>query len=130
MLSATGTFEVRTVPQPPVEEAGGEAIGRLLLDKQFHGELEAKSVGTMLGARSPVQGSAGYVAIEKLTGSLKGRSGSFLLQHSGIMNRGAMEQSVTIIPDSGSEELTGIGGKMTIRIEGGVHHYQLDYNLA
>jgi hypothetical protein len=130
MPSATGTFEVKTLPQPPEEAAGGEAIGRLLLDKQFHGDIEAKSVGTMLGVRTAVQGSAGYVAIEKLTGSVKGRSGSFVLQHSGMMTRGALEQSVTIIPDSGTGELAGISGKMTIRIEAGVHHYQLDYTLA
>jgi hypothetical protein len=129
MLSATGTFDVKTIPQPPEEAAGGDAIGRLLLDKQFHGELEAKSVGTMLGARSAVQGSAGYVAIEKLTGSLKGRSGSFLLLHSGVMNRGAMEQSVSVIPDSGEGELAGISGRMTIEIKDGAHHYRLDYNL-
>lgn len=130
MQSATGTFEVKTLPQPPEEAAGGETIGRLLLDKQFHGELEAKSVGTMLGVRTAVQGSAGYVAIEKLTGTLQGRAGSFLLQHHGLMTRGAMEQTVIVIPDSGTDELAGISGKMTIRIEGGVHHYQLDYTLS
>ena len=130
MQSACGTFEVKTLPQPAEEAAGGEAIGRLFLDKQFHGELAAKSAGTMLGARSAVQGSAGYVAIEKLTGTLKGRAGSFLLQHFGLMTRGAMEQRVEIIPDSGTGELTGIAGSMTIRIEGGTHHYQLDYDLG
>lgn len=129
MLSATGTFEVKTIPQPSEEEAGGDAVGRLFLDKQFSGDLSAKSVGTMLGARSAVQGSAGYVAIEKLTGTLQGRAGGFLLQHFGLMNRGAMEQRVEVIPDSGTDELAGIAGSMTIRIEGGVHYYQLDYTL-
>lgn len=129
MQSASGTFEVKTTPQPPEEAGGGEAIGRLFLDKQFSGELEARSVGTMLGARMAVQGSAGYVAIETLTGALKGRAGGFLLQHYGLMTRGTPEQIVTIIPDSGSGELTGISGRMTIRIENGVHHYRLDYTL-
>src|SRR5579859_1279600 len=130
MQSASGTFEVKTIPQAAEEAAGGEAIGRLLLDKQFSGDLAAKSVGTMLGARSAVQGSAGYVAIEQLTGTLHGRAGSFLLQHFGLMNRGALEQRVEIIPDSGTQELSGIRGAMTIRIEGGTHHYQLDYELG
>ena len=130
MQQATGSFEVKTIPQPPEEPAGGEAIGRLLLDKQFHGDLEAKSIGTMLGARSPVAGSAGYVAIEKITGTLKGRAGSFLLQHYGLMTRGAMEQTVTIIPDSGTGALSGISGKMIIEIEKGAHTYRLEYELA
>jgi len=130
MQQATGSFEVKTIPQPPEEAAGGEAIGRLLLDKQFHGDLEAKSIGTMLGARSAVAGSAGYVAIEKITGSLHGRAGSFLLQHYGLMNRGAMEQTVTIIPDSGTEALSGLSGKMIIEIEKGAHSYRLEYELA
>lgn len=130
MQSAVGTFEVKTLPQPPEDAAGGEVIGRLFLDKRFSGELEAKSVGTMLGVRTAVQGSAGYVAIEKLTGTLRGRAGSFILQHFGLMTRGAMEQRVEIIPDSGTEDLSGIAGTMTIRIEGGVHHYQLDYTLG
>jgi hypothetical protein len=129
MQHATGSFEVKTIPQPPEEAAGGEAIGRLLLDKQFHGDLEAKSIGTMLGARSAVAGSAGYVAIEKITGALKGLAGSFLLQHYGLMTRGAMEQTVTIIPDSGTDQLTGISGKMIIEIEKGAHNYRLEYDL-
>ena len=130
MQHAIGRFEVKTIPQPAEEAAGGDAIGRLLLDKQFHGDLEAKSIGTMLGARSAVAGSAGYVAIEKVTGTLDGRAGSFLLQHYGLMTRGAMEQTVTIIPDSGTDELSGISGKMIIEIEQGTHNYRLEYELA
>jgi hypothetical protein len=130
MPLASGSFEVKTIPQPPEEAAGGEAIGRLLLDKQFHGDLEAKSIGTMLGARSAVAGSAGYVAIEKITGSLHGRAGSFLLQHYGLMTRGAREQTVTIIPDSGTEALSGLSGKMMIEVEKGAHTYRLEYELA
>lgn len=130
MPLATGNFEVKTIPQPPEEAAGGEAIGRLLLDKHFHGDLEAESIGTMLGARTAVAGSAGYVAIEKVTGSLKGRAGSFLLQHYGLMTRGALEQTVTVIPDSGTDELAGMSGKMIIQIENGTHAYRLEYDLA
>ena len=129
MQQAVGTFDVKTIPQSPEDQAGGDAIGRLWLDKQFHGELEAKSLGTMLGARTPVQGSAGYVAMEKVTGTLKGQPGSFVLQHYGVMTRGAMEQTVTIVPDSGTDQLTGIAGKMTIIIENGAHNYRLDYTL-
>ena len=129
MQQATGSFEVKTIPQLPEEAAGGDSIGRLLLDKQFQGDLEAKSIGTMLGARSPVAGSAGYVAIEKVTGALKGRTGSFLLQHYGLMTRGALEQTVTIIPDSGTDDLSGISGKMVIEIEKGAHNYRLEYDL-
>jgi len=129
MPHATGTFEVKTIPQPPEDAAGGAAIGRLLLDKQFHGALEAKSVGTMLGARTPVQGSAGYVAQEVVTGTLNGRAGSFVLQHYGVMTKGELEQIVTVVPDSGTEQLTGLSGKMTITVEGGAHTYRLDYVL-
>jgi len=129
MSHATGRFEVKTIPQPPEDAAGGAAIGRLLLDKQFHGELEAKSAGTMLGARTPVQGSAGYVAQELVTGTLNGREGSFVLQHYGVMNKGEMEQIVTVVPDSGTGQLTGLAGKMTITVENGAHNYRLDYTL-
>ena len=129
MSHAIGTFEVKTIPQPAEEAAGGAAIGRLLLDKQFHGELEARSAGTMLGARTPVQGSAGYVAQELVTGTLKGRQGSFVLQHYGVMTKGALEQTVTVVPDSGTDQLTGLSGKMTITVENGSHNYRLDYTL-
>jgi len=128
-MNASGTFEVKTIPQPAEEAAGGAAIGRLLLDKQFRGELEATSQGTMLGARTPVQGSAGYVAQELVTGALNGRAGSFVLQHYGVMNKGAMEQIVTVVPDSGTGDLTGLSGKMTITVENGIHSYRLDYIL-
>ncbi len=129
MPQATGTFEVKTIPQPPEDSAGGTAIGRLLLDKRFHGELDATSVGTMLGARTPVQGSAGYVAQEVVTGTLNGRAGSFVLQHYGVMTKGELEQIVTVVPDSGTDQLTGLSGKMTIIVENGAHTYRLDYIL-
>ena len=129
MPQALGTFEVKTIAQPSEPQSGGDAIGRLFLDKRFQGALQASSIGTMLGVRTPVQGSAGYVAMELVTGSLDGRSGSFVLQHHGVMTRGALEQTVIIIPDSGTGDLGGIAGDMTISILEGVHHYRLEYTL-
>jgi hypothetical protein len=101
----------------------------MALDKQFHGDLEGTSKGQMLAVRSDVEGSAGYVAIERVTGTLKGRTGTFALQHSGIMNRGAPSLSITVIPDSGTGQLTGIAGTMTIDIAGGKHSYTFEYTL-
>jgi hypothetical protein len=129
MMHAKGTFEVKMLPQAADEAGGGATVGRLFIDKQFHGDLEAKSVGTMLGVRTKVEGSAGYVAQEVVTGTLDGHKGSFVLQHTGMMTKGALEQSVVVIPDSGTEGLSGIAGKMTIVIENGQHHYTLDYTL-
>ena len=126
-LHATGTFEVKLIPQPA--EAGAEALGRMLLDKQFHGDLEGKSKGQMLTGMGSVNGSAGYVAIEQVIGALKGRRGSFILQHTGTMNRGAPQHSISVVPDSGSEELTGLAGSMAIMIEGGRHSFTLEYTL-
>jgi hypothetical protein len=120
-MTATGTFEVKLNPQ------ADEIIGRMSIDKQFHGDLEATSKGQMLAVQGEVKGSAGYVAMERVTGTLAGRSGSFALQHSGTMNRGVPEQSVTVVPDSGTGELVGISGKMTIRIADGKHFYDLEW---
>lgn len=127
---ATGTFEVKLDAQAPDTKAGGEALGRMLLDKQFHGDLEATSKGTMLAASTSVKGSAGYVAIELVTGDLNGRSGSFVLQHSGTMTRGAPQLSITVVPDSGTEQLVGLSGKMAINMDGGKHSYDFDYVFA
>jgi hypothetical protein len=99
------------------------------IDKQFHGDLEGTSKGEMLAARGGVEGSAGYVALEQVTGSLHGRTGTFYLQHSGTMDRGAPTLAVTVVPDSGTGELTGLTGKMNIIIEGGAHRYEFDYTL-
>ena len=123
---ATGTFEVKVSPQDAPESPG---VGRMLLDKQLHGDLEATSKGQMLTAMTAVQGSAGYVAIEQVTGKLKGRAGTFVLQHHGIMDRGKPQLSVTVVPDSGTGELAGLSGKMEIIIEGGKHSYVLEYTL-
>jgi len=128
-MNATGTFEVKLAPQ--AEDKGeGASLGRMSLDKQFRGDLEATSKGEMLTAMTGVKGSAGYVAIERVTGSLQGRAGGFALQHSGTMTRGVPQQSVTIVPDSGSGELVGIAGAMTIRIADGKHYYDLEYTQA
>ena len=124
---ARGAFDVKTIPQPADEE--GVAIGRLLLDKQFHGDLEATSKGQMLAVRTGVANSTGYVAMEQVTGTLLGRTGSFALQHSGTMNRGEQELLITVVPDSGTAELAGLMGTMMIIIEGGKHSYDLEYSI-
>lgn len=124
---ALGTFEVKLNPQDDGPDA---AVGRMTIDKQFQGDLSGTSKGQMIMSSSPsVQGSAGYVAIEKVTATLNGRSGSFYLQHSGTMTRGAGELTITVIPDSGTDELTGLQGKMTIIIADGKHSYEFDYDL-
>jgi hypothetical protein len=121
---ATGTFEVQLAPQ---ETAA--TIGRMSLDKQFHGDLDATSKGEMLAVQGGVQGSAGYVALEQVTGTLHGLTGTFYLQHTGTMDRGAPSLSITVVPDSGTGELTGLSGRMNIVIEAGKHSYELDYTL-
>jgi hypothetical protein len=128
MTRASGTFEVKMTPQDDKSE--DTTLGRMLLDKQFHGDLEAAGKGQMLTAMTPVQGSAGYVAIEKVSGTLKGRTGTFVLQHTGVMTRGTPELSITVVPDSGTGQLTGITGRMDIKIEGGKHSYEFEYILA
>jgi Protein of unknown function (DUF3224) len=126
---ASGTFDVKTVPLPPDDTTGGAAIGRFALDKQFHGDLAASSKGQMLGAGDPAAGTAGYVAMEYVTGALNGRSGSFALQHTGTMGAGKMSLSVAVVPGSGAGELKGISGTMTIVIADGKHSYEFDYAL-
>lgn len=124
---ASGSFEVKLSPLPVNQE--DSVRGRMSIDKQFHGDLEATSQGEMLTAMSGVQGSAGYVAIERVTGTLNGRKGSFVLQHSGTMNRGEPNLTITVVPDSGTEQLTGLAGKMSIEIAGGKHSYVFEYTL-
>lgn len=128
-LRAKGAFEVKLAPLASYNQDDGANLGRLSLDKQFHGDLEATSKGEMLSAGTAVEGSAGYVAIERITGSLAGRSGSFALQHNGIMARGAAQLTITVVPDSGTGELTGLSGTMTIDIVEGKHTYELTYTL-
>ncbi len=122
---ASGPFEVKLTPQ----SSGDESIGRLMIDKQFHGDLEATSRGEMLAAGTETNGSAGYVALEKVTGKLNGHAGSFVLQHSGTMTRGDGNLSVTVVPDSGTGDLVGLSGSMNIIITGGKHAYEFDYTI-
>jgi len=126
---ASGAFEVKMTPQGPEDKAEGSTIGRMSIEKQFHGDLEATSKGEMLSAMTDVKGSAGYVAIERVTGTLKGRSGSFVLQHTGTMTRGAPELTITVVPDSGSDQLVSLAGKMAIKIVDGKHSYDFEYVL-
>jgi Protein of unknown function (DUF3224) len=129
-LHATGPFDVKIVPQPPDETAGSPAIGRMLFDKQFHGDLEASSKGTMLATGTGAKGSSGgYVALELVTGTLKGRTGTFVLQHSATMDRGVPQLSITVVPDSATGQLTGLTGKMNIIIAEGKHSYDFEYTL-
>ena len=129
MTRATGTFDVKLSPQATDEKADA-GVGRMSLDKQFHGDLEGISKGEMLAASTSVKGSAGYVAIERVSGTLHGRSGSFTLQHSGTMTRGAPQLTITVVPDSGTDQLKGLAGKMMIIITDGKHSYDFEYTLA
>lgn len=130
---ASGTFEVKISPLATADsndgtgEAGGPPLGRMSIDKQFHGDLEATSKGEMLTAVTDVKGSAGYVAIERVRGTLDGKSGTFVLQHSGTMTRGAPQLLITVVPDSGTDDLAGLAGTMTINIADGKHSYDLEY---
>lgn len=125
---ATGTFEVKMTNATPDDK--GATIGRFSLDKRFHGDLEGTSNGEMLAVNTAVPGSAGYVAMEQVTGKLNGRTGTFALQHTGTMTRGAPELSVTVVPDSGTGELVGLSGTMDIKITDGKHFYEFDYTVA
>lgn len=126
---AAGPFDVTLTPQGQPTELNGATTGHMAIDKLYHGDLNGRGSGDMLSALTVTEGSAGYVAIERVTGTLHGRSGSFVLQHSGTMARGAQQLSITVVPDSGTEELAGIGGTMRIRIEERNHFYEFDYIL-
>jgi hypothetical protein len=126
---ATGPFDVKLAPQGEDDKADGSTLARYSLDKQYHGDLDATAKGTMLTAGTDVKGSAGYVAIERVTGKLNGLTGSFVLQHSGTLTRGAPVQTITVVPDSGTGQLTGLSGKLTVIIEAGKHSYSFDYTL-
>lgn len=126
-IHAAGSFEVKLLPQPLADAESG--LGRMSIDKVFSGDLQGTSKGEMLSALTAVKGSAGYVAIERVTGTLQGRSGSFILQHLGTMTRGTPTLTVLVVPDSGTEGLTGIAGSLSINITDGKHFYTLDYTL-
>ncbi len=124
-MKATGAFDVKLTPQ-----SVPEGFGRMTIDKTFTGDFEGKSQGEMLSAMSEVKGSGVYVAIDKVEGKLNGKSGSFVLVHRGVMTRGAPALEVTVVPDSGTGELKGLAGTLTIRIEaGGKHFYDFEYTL-
>jgi hypothetical protein len=127
MKHATGTFEVELAPQTP--DGGEPTVGRMSIDKQFKGDLDATSTGQMLAVGTDVKDSAGYVAMERVSGTLHGKKGSFALQHSGTMTRGVPALSVTVVPDSGTGELVGISGRMTIEVAQGKHSYTFDYRI-
>lgn len=126
---ATGLFDITLQPQSlsPVAETTG--LGRLSLDKVFSGDLQASSHGEMLSFRSSTPGSAGYVAMERVQGSLHGRSGSFVLQHSASMAQGQSTQSITVVPDSATDALQSLSGTMQITIDNGQHSYRFEYQL-
>jgi len=130
MSHAQGTFEVQLAPMPADAHADGVSMGRMSIDKQFSGDLKGSSVGQMLTGMGGVKGSAGYVAVERVTGMLAGHRGTFMLLHRGVMDRGAQSLSITIVPDSGTDELAGIIGGMTLVIDGKKHSYDLEYTLA
>ncbi len=125
-----GSFEVTPSFDPPYETVEGVTLGRASFDKRFSGALDATGKVHMLAARTAVTGSAGYVAAERVTGSLGGRTGTFVLLHTGIMTRGAPSLTVVVAPDSGTGELTGLSGRMNIEIVEGKHFYEFDYTLA
>ena len=127
---ATGSFEVKLTPQATDAEERGSTLARLAIAKEFRGDLEGRSKGEMLSAGTQTKGSAGYVAQERVTGTLGGRHGSFVLQHTGVMNRGAPGLTVTVVPDSGTGDLTGLTGTMNIIIEPGKHDYEFDYEIT
>jgi hypothetical protein len=123
---AAGTFTVKVLPLTP---APAEGLGRFSIDKQISGELEATTKGEMFSGGDPKAGAAGYVAIEVVTGALAGKRGSFALQHSATMDGSGMKMNVLVVPGSGTGELKGIAGTFAIRIDGGVHSYDLEYTL-
>jgi hypothetical protein len=123
---AKGEFEVSIVPQTDREVKG---LNRMTIDKQFSGDLDAVTQGQMLSARTDILESAGYVAMERVEGKLHGRKGSFVLQHTGTMNRGKPSLLVTVVPDSGTGELSGLTGTLSINIVNGKHYYEFTYEL-
>jgi len=129
MPIASGSFNVKITPQPAEADVGDPGIGRMGLHKVFEGGLAGEARGQMLAMRTPVDGSAVYVALDRFEGELDGRRGGFSLHHRGVMDAGVAALEVWVAPDSGTGELTGLRGKLDIRVEGKAHFYQLDYSL-
>ena len=128
-IHVAGAFDVQLSPRAPDAEADA-SVGRLTIDKQFHGALEATSRGQMLASQGSVEGSAGYVAMEQVSGTLEGRTGTFVLMHTGVMTRGKPGLTISVVPDSGTGELAGLSGTMSIEISEGKHFYHFDYTLG
>jgi hypothetical protein len=126
---AEGTFDVKTTPLAADDATTGTLIGRYSIVKQYHGDLEATAKGEMLGAGEPSSGNAGYVAIEQVTGTLSGHTGSFALQHIGVMEGSSYKLSVNVVPGSGTAQLNGLAGTLTITIAAGKHSYIFEYTL-
>lgn len=127
---ARGTFNVAVKPLPSDDFAEAAALGRMSIDKQWHGDLEGSSKGVMLATSTAVAGSAGYVALEKVTAVLHGRRGTFSLQHSAWMAGGKQSMTITVVPDSGTEQLVGLSGSLIIIIADGKHSYEFTYSIA
>lgn len=129
MTISKGTFEVQVTPEPPIDAVDGVSIGRVTVQKQIRGGLEATTVVHMLGVRTPIDGMGGYVAIERVTGTLEGKRGTFVLQHGGTMAGGKPTLHVTVVPGSGTGELVGLRGNFEITIEAGKHFYAFDWSI-
>ena len=129
-IHARGTFNVKITPLANDTPSEGSPLGRMSIDKQFHGDLEATSKGEMLTAGTAIKNSAGYVAIERVIGSLNGKKGTFALQHNATMTRGEGKLNIIVVPDSGTGELTGLSGTMSIEIANGQHSYAFEYALV
>ena len=130
MNKIQGAFSIQLKPQAASIGLENASIGRQIFDKQFRGDLEATSQGEMLSCMGHVQGSAGYVAIERVTGTLQGKQGSFALMHMGTMNRGEKGLKIHVIPDSGTEQLQGLQGNMDIQILDGQHFYEFEFHFV
>jgi len=129
LKQAKGTFEVKLNPQIETETIDA-SLGRMTIDKQLHGDLEGTSKGQMLTAGTSTKNSGAYVAVEKVTGTLHGRSGSFILQHSATMTRGTPQLTIQVVPDSGTDQLIGLAGDFKITITEGKHYYEFDYSIS
>jgi hypothetical protein len=127
---ATGSFDVKITPLASDTPVEGSPLGRMSIDKQFHGDLEGTSKGEMLTAGTAIKNSAGYVAIERVTGTLRGKRGTFALQHNATMTRGQGSLNIIVVPDSGTGELAGLSGTLGIDITDGKHSYVFDYSLS
>jgi hypothetical protein len=129
VTTARGTFEVTLAPLPTHDTTEGSHLGRMSIDKTFSGELQGTSIGEMLTGMTGTKGSAAYVAMERVSGTLHGRRGTFILHHTGVMHRGAQQLDVLVVPDSGTGGFEGLRGTLAIDVASGVHSYTLEYTL-